>query len=122
VFTIWSVDECLEGVDLVWSATKAANSGETVPHLEDHTDTDPVKDQLDTLAVGEDYWGTCNPAPNLHIEMDPAFITDLVKGYKADPALRLIWNNEARDSWNWKNNGCFLRDEHRLLFFLDEDY
>ena len=121
-FMAWSIDECLEGIQSVWSTTKSAKFGESIPRSQDPDEDDSKEEDLDTLAVGEDYWGASNPAPNLYVELDSAFITDWVSGYETDPAFRSIWNDKSRDVRNWKNNGRFLRDERGLLFFLDEAY
>ena len=125
-FLAWSIDECLEGVQSVWPTDKSANSGETIPQSnksqpEDAEESDP-NDELDTLDVADEYWDASNPAPNIHVEMDPAFVADWVKGYESDPTFRSIWNDKGREERNWKNNGRFLKDERGLLFFLDENY
>ena len=120
-FLAWSIDECLEGLQSAWPINKSASSGETLPQPGDPAENDS-DEELDTLAAAEEYWDTSNPAPNIHVQMDPAFIADWVKGYQSDPAFKSIWNDEGRDELNWKNNGRFLRDERGLLFFLDENY
>ena len=120
-FLAWTIDECLEGFQSVWSSVRSANSGETVPQPENLAEND-LDEDLDTLAAGEEYWGATNPAPNMHVEMDPAFITEWVESYNSDPAFQSIWNDEKRNEQNWKNTGRFLKDERGLLFFLDEDY
>lgn len=104
VFLTWSIDECLEGVQSAWPLNKSVNSGETLPQPEGPDKNDPNED-LDTLAVGEEYWDASNPAPNIHIKMDPTFMTDWIKGYESDPAFCLIWNDKERKVQNWKNNG-----------------
>jgi len=96
-FLAWSIDECLEGVQSAWATTKSANSGETTPHLESFKGDDAKEEELDTLAVGEEYWDINNPVLNLHIEMDSSFISDWIKGYDVDPAFRSIWNDEGRE-------------------------
>ena len=93
-FIAWSVDECLEGIQSAWSSIKSANSGATVPSSDEPAEDDSDEDELDTLPVGEEYWGASNPAPNLHVEMDPAFITEWVKDYETNPTFQSIWNDE----------------------------
>ena len=121
-FLAWSIDECLEGVQSAWPMSKLINLGESLPQPEGLVEDDDSNEDLDTLAVGEEYWEAINPAPNIHVEMDPTFMTDWVEGYKIDPAFRSIWKDKERKVQNWKNKGRFLRDERGLLFFLDEGY
>ena len=108
-FTVWSVDECLEGVKSAWISAKEDNEPE-------------VKEDLDELSIGEGYWDTSNPAPNLHVSMDPAFLLDWVADYESDQSFGSIWGDKERLAENWKGNGRFLRDDRGLLFFLDEGY
>lgn len=121
-FLAWSIDECLEGVQSAWPMSKLINLGESLPQPEGLVEDDDSNEDLDTLAVGEEYWEAINPAPNIHVEMDPTFMTDWVEGYKIDPAFRSIWKDKERKVQNWKNKGRFLRDKRGLLFFLDEGY
>ena len=108
-FVIWSVDECLEGIKSAWASTKED------PNPDNRTD-------LDTLPVGEDYWDATNPTPNLHVSMDQKFLSKLVTDYENDRSFHEIYADKARLEENWKGNGCFLRDERGLLFFLNENY
>ena len=82
-FMIWSVDECLEGVKSAWTSTRKTND------LED-------KDDLDELPVSEGYWDSNNPAPNLHVAMDDAFLQEWVTDYETDQAFRTIWADKER--------------------------
>ena len=108
-FVIWSVDECLEGVKSAW-----VSRGEQ---------PDPEEDEsLDTLPVGEEYWDASNPAPNLHVSMDPEFLDGWVADYQDDQSFSKIWSDEKRLAVNWNGNGRFLKDERGLLFFLDNNY
>ena len=59
-----------------------------------------VCEDLDTPAVGEEYWEAVNPAPNIHVEMDPTFMTDWVEGYEIDPAFHLVFAGPVR--WTGK--------------------
>jgi len=70
VFIIWSMDECLKGLKSAW-----VTKGEQVDTKEDES--------LDTLPVGEEYWDANNPAPNLHVSMDPEFFESWVSDYRA---------------------------------------
>ena len=80
------------------------------------------KDNLDELSVGKGYWDISNPAPNLHVAMDPTFLQEWVADYGDDQAFGLIWADKEHLAENWKGNGHFLRDERGLLFFLDDGY
>ena len=54
--------------------------------------------------------------------MDPEFLNEWVADYESDQSFGGIWADKACLMENWKGNGCFLRDERGLLFFLDENY
>jgi hypothetical protein len=108
-FIAWSIDECFEGVKSAWATTKNTSESE-------------LKEDLDTLPVGEDYWDQNNPTPNLHVSMDPDFLKDWVEDYEDDQAFGRIWADKERLAENRKANSRFLRDERGLLFFLDESY
>ena len=108
-FMAWSIDECFEGVKSAWTTAKDVSASE-------------LKEDLDTLPVGEDYWAQNNPAPNLHVSMDPNFLKEWVADYEDDQAFGKIWADKERLTENWKPNSRFLRDERSLLFFLDESY
>ena len=123
-FVAWSLGECLEDAKSAWS-TEAFENNEGTAEDEDSGDRDPSAhedDALDTLPVGEEYWDASNPAPNLHVEMDPKFIKDWVNDYESDQSFSRVWKDDKRKVENWKQDGRFLKDQRGLLFFLNEDY
>ena len=123
-FTAWSIAECLEGTKATWF-TETAKDDSGADEAESVNDQDQLpqeSDDLDTLPVGEEYWDASNPAPNLHVEMDPEFIKEWVKDYESDQTFGSIWKDDKRELKNWRQDGRFLKDHRGLLFFLDEDY
>jgi len=104
-FTIWSLEECLEGHKSAWSLS--ADTGD---------------ETLDELEPSVEYWDSRNPPPNLHIAIDELFIKEWIEGYKTDQAFSSIWADEKRELQNWKANGRFIKDERGLLYFMDPDY
>ena len=108
-FVIWSVDECLEGIGSAWGLQGERNDIE-----DEHS--------LDTLPVGDEYWDASNPAPNLHVSMDPDFLQSWVSDYEDDRSFSKICADKKHLAADWKGNGRFLKDERGLLFFLDNNY
>ena len=106
-FTIWSLDDCLEERQSVWSMS--AESQREV-------------DVIDELEASTDYWNARNPPPNLHVAIDKGFLDDWIKGYQADRFFKTIWNDARRQAQNWKADGRFIKDERGLLYFVDPDY
>ena len=104
-FTIWSLEECLEGHKSAWLS--AADDQTGVP-----TEMEP----------SVEYWDAKNPPPNLHIEIDDSFVQEWIEGYKADQAFSSIWKDEKREVQNWKASSRFIKDEKGLLYFVDLDY
>ena len=123
-FTAWSIAECLEGLKSAWS-TETLSDDTDLPQAESDDDTEQTiqeDDDLDTLPVSEEYWNASNPAPNLHVEMDPEFIEGWVRDYESDKSFSSIWKDEKREPGNWKQDGRYLKDQRGLLFFLNENY
>ena len=106
-FTVWSLDDCLEGRQSAWSTS---------------VETDDDLHRLDELEPSSEYWNAQNPPPNLHIAVDDEFLKDWIDGYQADRSFQTIWKDTNREESNWKANGRFIKDERGLLYFLDPDY
>ena len=71
-FTIWSLEECLEGRNSAWlSSTTPAD-----------------EEELDELEPNEEYWTATNPTPNLHVAINDATLQEWISGYKTDEAFR----------------------------------
>ena len=89
-FAIWSLDDCLEGRQSVWSMS---------------TESQGSSDALDELDASTDYWNAQNPPPNLHVAVDDTFLEEWVKGYQTDHFFGPIWQDVSREVQNWKANG-----------------
>ena len=103
-FIAWSITDCLEGAKSVWPNKTIIDDPE--PEETQITDIQEQAqhedDDLDTLPVGEEYWDTSNPAPNLHVEMDLEFVKDWAKDYESDQVFSSIYRDEKR-SWRTGN-------------------
>ena len=105
-FTIWSLDECLEGRRSAWPAS-----------------TTPVdSDELDEVQPSEEYWKAVNPTPNLHIAIDDTTLQDWIDAYKTDEAFKTIWEHKQQEPIDTSVNNRYLKDERGLLYFVDPDY
>jgi len=106
-FAIWSLDDCLEERQSVWSMSAELQE-------------DPGA--LDELEPSVDYWNARNPPPNLHVAVDEKFLKGWIEGYQTDCFFGTIWQDIKHQDLNWKANGRFIKDERGLLYFVDPDY
>ena len=45
-----------------------------------------------------------------------------MRGYQDDKAFRSVWKDRAKESSEWTPNEHFIKDERRLIYFIDPDY
>ena len=105
-FTIWSLEECLEGRNSAWSTSTTSSEG----------------NELDELEPSDEYWTAMNPAPNLHVAIDETPLQEWISGYRADEAFRTIWERTEQKLVDVPINTHYLKDERGLLYFVDPDY
>ena len=110
VFMAWSIDDCLE------HRSTFQGESNTLP------DNIPEDTELDTLKIMEEYWGSLNPPPNIHIHINNDLRHQWIKGYNEDPVLSKTWADPASLTDNWKQGQQFFKTEDGLLFFCDEDF
>ncbi|KII89480.1 hypothetical protein PLICRDRAFT_66226, partial [Plicaturopsis crispa FD-325 SS-3] len=68
------------------------------------------------------YWKATNPPPSIHVEMDPAYLTEFVRAYASDTSFRLRWIDSSKDNSAWHAGRRFFKDNKGLLFFRDADF
>lgn len=114
-FVAWDIEDCLEDLKSAWVSGTEQGGTDREKVASDY-------DKLEAIEVAEEYWGTMNKPPNIHITMEQEFREEFIADYQTDPGFASLWNSEDSARNKWVPGRRFFKNEEGLLLFSDADY